>query len=132
MPGEVNTADDILVRGHTKKEHDEWLHAVLRQALVILLLNGTQCEFGKQDVEFYGLRLTDHGVKPNPEKVRAIVDACQPNSASEVRSFLGTVGFSARYLPDLSTVSELLRRLTLKGARFAWSKEQQAAFHKLK
>ena len=55
-----------------------------------------------------------------------------PKNASEVKSFLGLVNFSARYIPNLATISEPLRKLTRKNEQFCWGKEQQNSFQKLK
>ena len=49
-----------------------------------------------------------------------------------MRSFLGLVNFCARLIPDLATVSEPLRRLTIKDVHFSWGKEQEVAFNELK
>ena len=42
-------------------------------------------------------------------KVKAVADACEPTDAAEVRSFLGLVNFTARFIPDLATQSVPLR-----------------------
>ena len=60
---------------------------------------------------FVGLVLTDKGIGPTEDKVRAIVDAREPQNASEVRSFLGLANYNARFIPDFATVAEPLRRL---------------------
>ena len=94
------------------------MHPVLQiLKLLNLTVNGTKCEFGKQNIDFYGLQLTDHGVQPTPEKLRAVFDSLQPSSTSEVRIFLETVGFGARFLPE---------------PKFVWGKEQLAEFDKFK
>ena len=49
-----------------------------------------------------------------------------------MRSFLDLVNFCARFIPDLATVSEPLRRLTRKDVHFSWRKEQEVAFNELK
>ena len=66
------------------------------------------------------------------DKVKAIVDAREPQSASEVRSFLGLANYNARFIPDFATVAEPLRRLTKKGVHFKFGEEQKNAFNELK
>jgi len=46
------------------------------------------------------------------DKVKAVVEAGEPESVSEVRSFLGVVNYSRRFIPELATLSEPLRILT--------------------
>lgn len=81
---------------------------------------------------FMGLVLSRQGIGPTEEKVKAVNEACEPQGVSEVKSFLGLVNFNARFIPDLATVAEPLRRLTKKGEPFVFGPEQQAAFAELK
>ena len=97
-----------------------------------LTLNLQKCWFRKPQVDFYGLQLSGNGVQPTEEKIRAIVDAPRPTSAADLRSFLGMVGFSARFLLDLSTTAEPLRQITHKNTLFSWTDEQDRAFETLK
>ena len=60
------------------------------------------------------------------------MEARAPKDAEEVRSFLGLVNYSGRFIPNLATVSEPLRRLTKKGVSFNWSEEQIQSFQELK
>ena len=53
-------------------------------------------------------------------------------SVAEVRSFLGHVNFCARFIPDLATVSEPLKRLSSKDVPYQWGKEKDKAFNELK
>ena len=127
-PGVINAADNILVHGHTISEHTECLFRLLKRLpLVNLTVNGGKCKIGQQSIEFYGLktiefngllldRLTKQGIKLMPKKVQAIIDAERLQNAAEVRS--GTMGFSTWFIPNLSTIAELLGRLTISGTTF--------------
>ena len=79
-----------------------------------------------------GLVLSKHGIRLTGEKVRAVVEASQPQTPSEVRSFLGLVGFRARFIPDFPTTADPLRRLARKGEPFVWGEDQEISFQKLK
>ena len=68
----------------------------------------------------------------DPGKVKAVIEASQSQSPSEVRSFLDLVGFSARFTPDFSTTAEPLRKIARKGEPFLWGEEQEKSFQKLK
>jgi len=48
------------------------------------------------------------------------------------RSFLGSVQFYSKFLPDLATVTEPLHNLTRKNVQWKWGAEEQSAFQKLK
>ena len=68
-----------------------------------LTVNAEKCTFRMNKVVLMGILLTKHGIGPTEEKVRAVVEASQPQTPSEVRSFLRLIGFSARFLPDFFT-----------------------------
>ena len=83
-------------------------------------------------LEFKGHVLSARGIGPADVKVKDVVDACEPTNVAEVRSFLGLVNFTARFIPDLATVSAPLRQLTKSGEPFVWGLEQQQSFDELK
>jgi len=97
-----------------------------------LTLNPEKCKFHMTQMVFMGLVLSDKGIGPAEDKVKAIVDAREPLSASELRSFLGLANYNARFIPDFATVAEPLRRLTQKGVHFEFGEEQKNAFNELK
>ena len=133
IEGVVNIADDLIVHGKTVVEHDQSLHKLLaRLEEKNLTLNGEKCTFGMGKVVFMGILLSKHGIGPTEEKVRAVKEATRPSSASEVRSFLGLVGFSSRFIPDFATKAEPLRVLCRKDEKFLWGKAQEEAFNTLK
>lgn len=51
--------------------------------------------------------------------------AREPKPFSEAKGFLGLVNFSARFIPNLATAVEPLRKLTRKDVEFSWGVEQQ-------
>jgi hypothetical protein len=73
-------------------------------------------------------RNTESGVAES--KVTAIREARRPQTVSEVKSFMGLVNFTGRFIPNLATLGEPLNRLMKKEQPFVWGKEQDAAFVK--
>ena len=114
------------------EEHDRRLQRVLeRLKEKNLTLNAEKCRFHMTQMVFMGLVLSDNGIGPVKDKVKAIVDAREPQSASEVRSFLRQANYNARFIPDFATVAEPLRRLNKKDVRFEFGEEQKNAFNGL-
>lgn len=126
LKGVANIANDLVVHGHNGEEHDQNLIKVLeRLEGKNLTLNADKCTFCITKLVFMGLLLTKHGIGPTEEKVKVIVELSQPQSPSEVRSFLGLVGFSARFIPDFATTADPLRKIARKGETFVWNEEQE-------
>ncbi|XP_055306964.1 uncharacterized protein K02A2.6-like [Sitodiplosis mosellana] len=125
--------DDIVVFASTKELHDLRLRKVFDRIRQFgITLNKTKCKFGVTTVEFYGHILSESGIKPKEDKVKAVKEFRPPKNAEEVRSFIGLVNYVGKFIPNLATISEPLRRLTKKGVRFVWGREQQLAFHAFK
>jgi len=133
LQGAANISDDIIVHGRGDADHDQNLEAAMqRVADSGLTLNPEKCQFKMPKLEFMGMLLSEKGIGPTEARVEAVVNAREPSSASEVRSFLGLVNFSARFIPDLATISEPLRNLTKKDVPFKFGKPEKEAFEKLK
>ena len=76
--------------------------------------------------------MSNQGIGPTESRVDVVVGAREPQNAGEVRSFLGLVNFSARFIPNLASIAEPLHRITRKDTPFEWGTEQQSAFDALK
>ncbi|CAB4009281.1 Transposon Tf2-6 poly, partial [Paramuricea clavata] len=131
--GTANISDDIIIYGSDQGEHDKRLEKVLtRLEERGLTLNKDKCVFDMPKLTFMGLLLSNRGIGPTEEKVRAVVEAREPQNVTEVKSFLGLVNFNARFIPDLATVAEPMRRLAKRGVPFVFGPEQQESFRELK
>ena len=133
IPGVLNVSDDILIYGHTQSEHDANLTSLLERLTEEgLTLNKAKCEFNKTKTEFFGLVFSGDGASADPEKVDAIRNAPHPKSADEISSLLRIAQYCSRFIPNLATITEPLRVLTHKGAKFEWGECQEKAFTLLK
>ncbi|KAL4360747.1 hypothetical protein GQ457_04G015530 [Hibiscus cannabinus] len=56
----------------------------------------------------------------------------QPKSVTEIRSFLGLVGYYRRFVSGFSKVAAPLTKLLQKGVKYEWLDARQKAFEKLK
>ena len=125
--------DDILIAGRDIPHHNSVLEAVLHRAKSYnLKLNFEKVRVRKQQVQYVGHIITAAGLKPDPEKVRAMRDMPAPETKEDVRRFLGSIQYLAKFLPMLAEVETPLRELTRKDVLFHWDKPQATAFQKLK
>ena len=97
-----------------------------------LSLNPKKIQFKSQDCKFFGHRLTPKGIKPDPEKVKAIVEMKEPGCIQTLQSFNGMVNYLKQFSPVLTELSEPLHRLCKQDTVWAWESEQQEAFDKIK
>ena len=131
--------DDICVWTKTDDplEHLEKLEAVLASLREHgLMAKGAKCELFRDSMEFLGFMIGKDGVWPVPGKVEAISGVQAPETVSQLRSFLGMVGFFRNHIPLFAEVAAPLTDL-LKGARHGrqrldWSLSCEQAFCGLK
>ncbi|WVZ52493.1 hypothetical protein U9M48_003547 [Paspalum notatum var. saurae] len=97
--------DDILVYSKNEKEHEEHLRIAI------------SCSEGS------GCRSQQGGRCTKLE---------EPQTVTEIRSFLGLAGYYHRFIKDFSRISKPMTALTQKNAKFAWSPKCEEAFGTLK
>lgn len=130
--GVCNYLDDILVHGKSKEEHDANLKAVLcRLSEHGVSLNQQKCVLGKQSVKFLGFSLSHDGLRIEEDKMKAIRDFRRPESQTEVKSFLGLMNFTERFIHQRAEKTEYLRNLA-KSERFYWGQNEEDEFAFLK
>ena len=133
LEGVHGIADDILTHGHTEVQHDGRLLTLLETArMKNLSLSPDKIQFKSTDCKFFGHRLTPEGLKPDPEKIKAILNMKPLQSIQQLQSFNGMVNYLKRSSPVLSELAECQRRLQKSDAVWAWDSEHQAAFEKTK
>jgi hypothetical protein len=125
--------DDIVVYGNDLAEHKANLTACLQRLREHgITLNPAKCKLARRSITFMGMQLSEQGIKPTEDKLEAVRTFKPPENASQVRSFLGLVGYLSIFTPQLADTAAPLRRLTRKGATWQWSAEEQKAFEDLK
>ena len=72
-------------------------------------------------MDFMGHLLTAQDLKPDPQKVEAILKLPTPKSKEDIERLNGMVNYLAKFLPRLSHIMEPLRRLTQTGVEWHWS-----------
>src|SRR6266540_3918870 len=74
----------------------------------------------------------EFGIKPDPEKVRAIVDQSALTNQIQIRSFLGMIRFFRNHIQGFLTIAASMMNLLAKEVPYMWGQEQQQAFERLK
>ena len=91
-----------------------------------IVFNPKKFRFGRTEVEFAGLLLTENGISPSPKMTEAITNFPIPKSITDARSWFGLVNQVA-FSTAIAPLMEPLRDL-LKSDRFYWDEALSAAF----
>ena len=113
-------------------DHLRWVLGVIHAAG--LTLNLQKCEWAKQETRYLGYQLGNGEVRPQVDKVEAVLNSPRLRTKKQVRSFLGLVGWYRRFIPQFATLAVPLTNLTCKAARnpVEWNEECERAFQELK
>ena len=103
--------DDLLIWGETEMEHDERLRKVLeRTCLRNLKLNKEKSQkINLSEIHYIRHILNKEGLKPDPEKVKAICMMKSPESKEELQIFLGMVTYLGKFIPNPSQAAAPLK-----------------------
>lgn len=133
LDGCESIIDDILIWGKDNNEHDARLDAVLKRISENnLKLNKDKCVFRQSKVTYMGHTLSDKGLYPDPEKIRAVTDMKKPENTKELQTFLGFINYLAKFISNLSQKTEPLRTLLVQNTEWHWEESQEKAFQCLK
>ena len=132
LPVEI-IVDDFLIHGKDENDINEKMIAVLERSTEVgLKFNPQKVKLRVQQVTYVGHVFTSKGLKPDPEKVRAIQDMAPPSDKNGVFRFLGTINYLDKFIEYKADLQGPISQLTQKSAEFTWEAPQQEAFDKLK
>lgn len=84
-----------------------------------------------KEICYIGHVLCESGLKPDPEKVRAIQNMPSPEDKAALQRFTGFLQYRSKFIPELSNLSTALRK-SERNVEWQWRSEQQQSFDKLK
>ncbi|CAK1600456.1 unnamed protein product [Parnassius mnemosyne] len=133
LEGADSFIDDIIVWGRNKHEHDRRLIALLKRAREInLKFNKKKCKIAVEEVTYLGHIFDKNGMRPDPNKVKAISEMAQPSDRKSLERFLGAVNYLSKFIPCYSDRALPLTNLLKKDCIWRWELSEQTAFDKLK
>ena len=125
--------DNIIIFSQDESQHLEHLEIVfscLQEAG--LKMKCSKCDFFKSEIHYLGHLISPKGISPLPNKLDSIKHMPVPNSAKEIKQFLGLTGYYRKFVPRFADISRPLTTLTKKDVKFEWTSACQKSFELLK
>ena len=97
-----------------------------------LKMKRSKCQFFLQTIKYLGHLVSAEGLRPDPDKVKAMQNLKAPTNVKEVRSVVGSTSYYRRFIQDYAEIAKPLIALTKKNTIFSWGPDQQRAFDTLK
>ena len=123
-------AEDGKTDVETHRDHVRQVLALLRKHK--LYANLKKCIFAASEIPVLGCLVGKDGVRPDPEKIKAIADWPVPVDVKELRKFLGLAAYLHKYSRNYAAFTVPLSRLLKKEAAWIWDTECQKSFLSIK
>ncbi|KAI9565214.1 putative uncharacterized protein K02A2.6-like [Daphnia sinensis] len=125
--------DDFFVWGETIEEHNSQLEALFQRCVKVnLKLNKRKCKFLQPELKFIGHIFGNQTLKPDPEKISAIVSFQRPQCKQDIQRFLGMVNYLAKFCSSLSETVAPLRLLLKSDVEWQWDANSDQILKKVK
>ena len=125
--------DDFLIFSSTFEDHLNHLRQFFERIRQFNLRLGIEkCRFLCSEVKYLGHLINGDGIKPDPDKIKAVEDFKTPKSVKDIQSFLGLTGYYRTFVKDYAFIADPLTKLLRKNTKFEWTTNCENAFQQLK
>ena len=125
--------DDILIYSQINGEHEERL-----QILLWLLQKHqiyakfSKCDFYKPQIQCLGKIISEKWIFVDPEKIKSIEEWPTPTCVTDIRSFMGIIGYYRKFIDKFSRIACPITCLQKKANKFLWMTKYDNKFQNLK
>jgi ribonuclease HI len=125
--------DDLTVFSKTDEEHLIHLKQTFEKCRRYgLSLNPKKSHFAMQEGKLLGHIVSKDGIRIDPKRIEAIQTISIPRNVKEIQSFLGTINFLRRFIPNFAEIVKLITGMLKKDSRVNWTTEAKASFEHIK
>lgn len=125
--------DDIIVFSTSLQEHMVNLEKVfqkLRESNFKIQMD--KSEFLKLETAYLGHIISREGIKPNPDKISAIQNYPLPKTPTEIKRFLGLIGYYRKFIPNFARIAKPMTQCLKKGSKITFDQDYLDCFDKCK
>ena len=98
--------DDIIIATKDDHEHDEIMRKLLQRAREAnVKFKPLKLQYKVSEVKYMGNIVSESGLKPDVEKVQAIIQMPPSQNREELQRFLGMVNYFSQFIPNQSEIN---------------------------
>ena len=125
--------DDLLCCSSTIREHLKRLRFIFeRLTWGSLKLSTRKSNLLTRECTFLGHKLSNQGIRIDPDKIKAISELPTPGNAKGIQKFLGALNFHRKFIPRFAEKAAPLYNLLRKDVPFNWCEKCETSFQQLK
>lgn len=125
--------DDLLIVSANLDHHLKLLKMVAsRLKHANLTINVEKSKFCYKELKYLGFIVANGQLKPDPEKLTAIMNFPEPRTLKQARGFLGAAGWYRRFIPDFATKAVGMTDALRGKKKFMMTPEALNSFQALK
>jgi hypothetical protein len=111
--------DDTIIYSRTFDDHLAHLDEILSRIISAgLKLKPEKCKFCADEVPYLGFIVTNSGIKPDLEKVKAINETSFPSNPKSMLRFLGAANYYRDFVKDFSHIASPLYKMAQANSKF--------------
>ena len=92
----------------------------------------SKCEFFKIEIEYLGHLMSDQGISPMRQKIKAITELTPMTNTTEGRHVIGLIGYYRKFFSIFSDMIRLLNELSRKNINYKLTKQCQKSLDYVK
>ena len=133
IDGVLAIHDDLIISASNTEEHDKILITVFQRAKDRnIKFNLKKIQFRVSEVKYLGNIVSSEGLRPDPDKVKAINEMPTPSCKQDVHRLLGMINYLGQFISNLSEITAPIRSLLKKDTHWSWSHEHEKALKRIK
>ena len=93
--------DNFIICTETWQQHIYWLEVVIKRLTDAgFTINHDKSFFARKEVRYLGFIVDTQGTRPDPDKIKPVVEYPVPKKAKQVLRFLGMCGWYRKWIPE--------------------------------
>ena len=86
----------------------------------------------RTSITYLGRVIDEHGVRPDPEAIKAVRDWSKPRNKQEMQSFLGFANYYREFIKGHTDIDYPMQLMIKKGNEYKWTPDAECAFERMK